>query len=91
MANIQERVTKAGVTTHRVDYYDDNEKFKYTPTPANQRSSKNKATTLPWKFLAHNKILMNSPCANRSPDLAIRAIEITNGTTAEYEREAART
>lgn len=32
VANVQERTTKTGVKTYRVDYYDDFGKFKYTTT-----------------------------------------------------------
>ena len=99
MANVQERTGATGIKTYRVGYRDDSGKYKYTPTMMNEDDA--------WRIKEiieeqGYEIALQILGATQGSDaitlrewfprhLAIRAIEVTDGTIAEYEREAERT
>lgn len=99
MANVQERTGATGIKTYRVGYRDDSGKYKYTPTMMNEDDA--------WRIKEvieeqSYEVALKLLDAYRESDaitlrewfrrhLDIRAIEVTDGTIAEYEREAERT
>lgn len=99
MANVQERTGATGIKTYRVGYRDDSGKYTYTPTMMNEDDA--------WRIKEiieeqGHDIALDILGAQQGSDaltlrgwfprhLAIRAIEVTDGTIAEYEREAERT
>lgn len=99
MANVQERLSSTGVKTYRVGYYDDSGKFKYTPTLVSEEGAERIKEIIETQGY---KIALEILGAQSNSDkltlrewfpqhLSIRAIEVTDGTIAEYEREAERT
>lgn len=99
MANVQERTSPTGVISYRVGYRDDNGKFKYTPTLQNRAGAERIKEIIEEQG---HKIALQILDAQTNSDeltlrqwfdrhLAIKAIEVEDGTIAEYEREAERT
>lgn len=99
MANIQERTTSTGVKTYRIGYRDDSGKFKYTPTLATLAGAQrikdiieNQGPAIALDVLGAQQQSDELTLRDWFPKhLAVRAIEVTDGTIAEYEREAERT
>lgn len=98
MATIQTRTAKSGIESHRVGYYV-NRKLKWTPPMASLDGAKRIKHIVETQG---HEIALEILQAQRESDtmtlagwfpkhLAIRSIEVTDGTIAEYEREAART
>src|SRR5690625_1913027 len=98
MATIQTRTTKDGVESHRVGYYEDG-KLRWTPSMASIEGAKQIKKIIETQ--GHEIALEILQAQHESKTmtlrewfpkhLAIRAIEVTDGTIAEYEREAERT
>lgn len=99
MANVQERTSSTGVKSYRVGYYDDSGKFKYTPTIDNLDGAERIKEIVEEQGY---KIALQILDAQTNSDeltlrdwfkrhLAMKAIEVEDGTIAEYEREAERT
>jgi len=99
LANVQERTSSTGVKSYRVGYYDDAGKFKYTPTLDDRAGAERIKEIIEEQGY---KIALQILDAQTTSDeltlrqwfkrhLAIKAIQVTDGTIAEYEREAERT
>lgn len=99
MATLQERTAKNGTKSYRVGYYDDNKKFRYTPTLANETGAlkiKEIIETQGYKVALQILEAQQASDAMTLRDwfplhLKVRSIEVTDGTIAEYEKEAERT
>lgn len=99
MANVQERTSSTGIKSYRVGYYDALGKFKYTPTIDNRDGAERIKEIIEEQGY---EIALQILDAQTNSDeltlrewfdrhLAMKAIEVTDGTIAEYEREAERT
>ena len=99
MANVQERTGATGIKTYRVGYRDDSGKYKYTPTMMNEDDAwrikeiiEEQGYEIALQILGATQGSYAITLREWFPrHLAIRAIEVTDGTIAEYEREAERT
>jgi len=101
MATIQRRSKKDGTITYRVGYYDENRKFRFTPTLANEAGAKKIKRIIedPRKGVAVALQLLDA--AQDSDGLTLaeffprflesRRLRCTDGTIAGYRREAERT
>lgn len=101
MATIQRRAKKDGTITYRVGYYDENRKFRFTPTLANEAGAKKIKRIIedPRKGPAVALQLLDAAQASTGLTLAeffprfleSRRLRCTDGTVAGYRKEADRT
>lgn len=98
MATIQSRTTKSGIESHRVGYYVDG-KLKWTPSMEVYEGAvkikeiiETQGPAIALQILEAQQVSETMTLREWFPQhLAVRAIEVTDGTIAEYEREAERT
>ena len=101
MATIQRRAKKDGTITYRVGYYDENRKFRFTPTLANEAGAKKVKRIIedPRKGPAVALSMLDAAQKSKGITLAeyfprfldSRRLRCTEGTIAGYAREAERT